>query len=450
MLSLMLLFAYSPLVFAEGDERCEGGLVIGGVDMLSGGRILVKEAGQRSVPWTAHHLTSMAAHQYNDANQQLIRDAGYVARLDGTIDFHALTAQIENSGHVPAFFTAGIDHGVPLADRLNYYFGLPGNHPDTTGQRTNKFEMNDAVSHAPEAIPGLIPMDQVIVSDPMQLVPFVQVLAAKGITAGILKPLNSSGTDLVREWHSLDEAIAIARSVLGGRDKKGRIVRELVAQRKLLGPEYAIDTVSLGTHHLINVFKYEKVPIAREQGGFSMAYRAVDILDPASAISRKLFYFITSVHRATGLNVGFDHAEVMVDPTTGGMGLVELNPRPSGWPFAVGVENAVGTNQVRAMFDLLEGAAEPHIGKPFQPTRIVFLITPRSGILRRVPTSSDFQALPSFKYLDPWIQVNSTVQRTGDTATIPAILVLSHPDEAQVMRDFQRVLEIERTHLVVE
>lgn len=430
----------APITQAH-SESCEN-LVIAAVDPWSGAQILNRELQAVHPNWSTLMVTSKEV----PAAKLAKFSPGYRDIIPGFLGLDETVTRIKAAAAEQslAFAFAGTDGGVPLADALNSRFNLPGNDPRTTHLRTDKSAMLEAAARL--NIPGLYSLDHALVGSEAETIAFAQRLAQKGDLHGITKPRSSSGTDRVSEWRSAEEAVAASRQYLGQPDKHGHIMDRLVAVEFASGDEVAVNTVSWrGRHEASSVFAYAKK---------DRVYLYADILDPNAELSRELFAVANQLHTGVGLLNGPSHTEFMIRnnarPGEGRFALIEINPRPAGWPFSEAENIALGTNQTRRFLELMKaGANEALAPMTHTPTRLIFLRTPNDGTIKRMLTAEDFSELPTFKLIDPWVQTGSVVKKTVDTGTLPGLIVLSG-DPDQIAKDYARFLEIERDRFIVE
>lgn len=428
------------LAHAEA-ENCEESVLVA-VDPWSGAQILPRELAARDGKMKPVMVTSKVFPQEKVAAYS----GGYQDVIDGSHGLDETATRILRAAQNRplAYVFAGTDGGVPLADALNHRFNLPGNDPNTTRFRTDKSAMLEAA--ATLGIPDLYLLEYALVRSEADTIAFAERLIAKGRPHGITKPPISSGTDRVSDWRSTEEAVAVSRKHLGQADKHGHVMDGLVAVEFASGQEVAVNTVSWkGRHEASSVFVYYKE---------DRVYHYADIIDPNGALSQQLFTLANRLHTGVGLLNGCSHTEFMIrDDAREGEGrfaLIEINPRPAGWPFSEAENYAVGTNQMRRFLELMNAGPDQALAPmKHTPTRLIFLRSPADGVLKRMITEDDLKELPTFQLYDPWVKEGMIVKKTVDTGTLPGLAVLSG-DQAQIEKDYARYLKIERERLIVE
>lgn len=144
------------------------------------------------------------------------------------------------------------------------------------------------------------------------------------------------------------------------------------------------------------------------------------------------------------MRFGAAHVEVM--GTAEGPLLIELGARPHGGGQPRFNRNATGDSQIDQTVRWLTGGELPQSYELLVHQMCVFHIAPRSGTVRGTSALDGIRALPSHHF---------SIQNLADGDRVPAtrdlvdslnfgFVILAHPDEEQILRDYEAVRAGER------
>lgn len=207
----------------------------------------------------------------------------------------------------------GCEYVISFTDILGQMMGVGYNNPKSAEARSNKYAMQEALSRSNCDIPK----QRLITNEPSD-----QELAE--ITADIkfplvLKPTNAMCSIGVQVINGLEELkkYNVAQHV--------KSYGSLVAQQKITGDEYFVDTFSVdGKHQVSLVAKYEKEVF---KGDF--LYRTITALTPGDSTHTLVSNYLCSVLDALELKHGFGHSELFLTQERKPF-LIEVNARISG------------------------------------------------------------------------------------------------------------------------
>eukprot|EP00611_Tribonema_gayanum_P004390 TRINITY_DN1356_c0_g1_i4.p1 TRINITY_DN1356_c0_g1~~TRINITY_DN1356_c0_g1_i4.p1 ORF type:complete len:605 (-),score=171.92 TRINITY_DN1356_c0_g1_i4:3-1703(-) len=343
---------------------------------------------------------------------------------------------------------AGAEPGVEIADILSNRLGLDTNGEELSLARRNKYEMGERVrSCGPRAV------QQRMAHSWDDVETFFTEWTPSPFRV-VVKPLESAGSDDVYLCHSKDEVRDAFDTINGKINGLGCVNEGALVQEFLDGTEYVIDSVSRdGVHKVVAIWEYDK----RSVNGANFVYFGMKLNDAAGEREAALCDYALTILDAMGVKFGPGHMEIKY--TQDGPCLVEVGTRCHGgegtWQ---GIANAcVGYNQIDSTFD---SYCMPELWEqlPPRPTHLlkagreVFFVAREQGMLRALPGLKEIQAMPSFVRCEVAAKPRDFVYRTVDCFTRPGSAQLVHGEEAVVLRDYERVRELERyatTHYVV-
>jgi biotin carboxylase len=327
---------------------------------------------------------------------------------------------------------AGHDPGGPLADALSQAMGLATNGTRLSRARRDKFDMVETVRAG-----GLLTARQFKTASPEEV---RQWSDAEGYPV-VIKPLSSASTDHVTVCADGPTAEQAARAVLDSADIYGQPNREVLAQSYLDGDEYNVDTVSAGGQaHVCGVWLYDK----RLMPGGHNIYNRDILCDPAEPAAVAVAGYALDVLGALGIAHGPAHIEVKL--TSRGPALVELGARLNGDMHPTFNDACLGANQA-ALTALAytdpDGFAKTHGGTVYtrrQPAFVYNAPNSQSGVVKGVAGDviGQLRELASVHALTAKLGEGQRLVPTTSLLTSPLRVFMTHPDQAQLDRDFRQ------------
>jgi biotin carboxylase len=398
------------------------------VDPIASGRFLADEFKTRGIDCIA---VLSAPVPSNFESTYFPENFKKLIVFDG--DFEALRARL--SELKPVCVMAGLETGIELMDRLASKLGLPGNDPQTSLLRRDKFEMQAALSAK-----CLRSIRQGRVDSVEAAREWLPTHAARPI---IVKPAASAGSDNVYLCHTLDESLSAVGEILGATNLLGQINRYALLQEYLEGREWVVDTVSCNGRHVVtNVARYLKLTTDCSR----VIYRHSEFMSPAKDEFRELIEYATGVNDAVGVRYGAAHHEIIW--TKGGPTLVEVNARMHGGDATKALRCCHPVSQLDLAVDayIAPDAFAEKAKQPFRFSRHLiahFLISESSGSVSSVASEATLRTIPS--YMSASLpKVGASITKTVSLTTAPGYIWLVNEDEAALWRDQQLLMEMER------
>ncbi len=335
----------------------------------------------------------------------------------------------------------GMELAVPLADALSERMGLPTNGTRGSTARRNKYLMQCAIRNA-----GL-PTKRFLCTNSEEEV--LKWARSEGINEVVIKPMNSAATDGVRFCTSDDEIREAFRAIIGQENRIGEMNTEVLAEERLIGTEFGVNTVSWnGKHRLAEVWEYSKVRVE----GAGNVYDCTRLHDWPDEKLMPLIRYAFGVIDALGIRYGAAHTEIIL--TDRGPLLVESGARVMGGKIPPElIMQCAGQCQV----DLLAFAYVDPKGFLEQVDTAYNL---RCHIIRKhliarcegVPEGEIFAIdklaeLPSCVKGD-FVHLISDwyVHRTVDMLSSPATVFLLHEDPEIILKDYNTIRDFEMNH----
>ncbi len=367
----------------------------------------------------------------------------YAAMLEQGANLDELTSRLAD--YAPRALLVGCETGVELTDRLARSLGLPGNNPDTSRARRDKFAMHQALARA-----GLRSLNSWMASSLEELEEWIE---RAGLPV-VLKPAMSSGADGIHVCKTLGEARAAFRQLIGARDIFGRRLTGVLAQEFAPGEEVVVNTVSCrGRHRVSDLWRYRKMITPEGRSIYDGAQLAADF----GAGTQRILDYAFAVLDALDIRFGPAHSEIMLTPD--GPVLIECGARPMGASYPQELlKESVGHTQLELA---VEAALEPdsfleNIEAPYALRKHFFikcLVSARQGSLEATPAVTLLAGLPSVRSGNFLHCLESDhVEQTVDLLSSPATLFLCHEDPAVLREDHELItaLESEGQNLLFE
>lgn len=333
---------------------------------------------------------------------------------------------------------AGTESGVPLADRIAYRLGVPGNDPSTSMTRRDKFAMVRALARADLRHARTIEAN----TDGGAR----KAAEELGSWPLVVKPAASAGSDHVVIAHDIGEVRAAAGEILGTADLYGRTNQAVIVQQYLIGTQFAVNSVSQhGVHRIVEVWHDRRTDL----GDGRLIYDRMDLLAPDDDRIPMLVDYVRACLDALGIVYGPAHSEVML--TADGPVLIETGARLQGGDSVPLMRAATGTSQTDAAVQAALDSPGAHAVRartpyPYAPVTQCFLQAPADGRisesaierLRQVPGVAGFVHTPA---------PGTAVRRTVDLLSSPGTVYLSGDCAQRIDEAHAAVRELEVTHV---
>lgn len=352
----------------------------------------------------------------------------------------------------PCCIIPGTDFGLELATTLAHDLGLPGNNPERLPYMREKDKMQEAVKAA-----GLRSIRGKVVTTVEEGIAYFRE-ELKGKSA-IVKPLRSAGSRGVVACLTEEELCdAIADDMDMARREKAPFIGVLV-QERIVGTEYYVNTMTMGGQTVVtNVVRYDKMKLTAERP----IYVSGVSLQPDDALCRMLMDYVVKVVKATGLEIGPMHTEVMVDED--GPVLIEVNARMAG-----AAQPAEWQDMVLGLHES-DIALRAYLGKDIHTDsynnckavasadgQYAYFLRKRPGYIHVGVSPRDFEAeefigkelIESLASTFSWhgFEAPHRYEATRDFFTIPGLVYLVNDSAEQVQRDHETLLDIEMNHM---
>lgn len=418
----------------SGTSAGDGPCVI--VDPYSSGALFAEALSRQEIP-AAAVLTSARPPEVFAASYRP-QDFRDVLVFEG--DLESLARQVRALN--PRCVIAGCESGVELAEQLSPRV-LPerSNEPELAQARRDKSYMADAVAAA-----GLPIIPQICTSDAEDVANWLDSAGLVGADL-VIKPPKSGSTDGVVKVPGGVDWRAVFERQLGRVNQLGAIDDRLVVQKYVTGTEYVIDTFSHGgKHSLVDICAYNKV----DNGPHMAVYDTMRWLPPDDPQAPALAEYVFATLDAVGMRFGSAHVEVMGTAT--GPVLIELGARPHGGGHPRFNHNATGDSQIDRTVRWLAGGELPQSYELLVQQTCVFHMARRSGTVRNTAVLDQIRALPSHHFSVQNLSDGDYVPVTKDLFESLAFgfVILAHPDQRQILADYQAIRAWEEQLIIEE
>ncbi|MFS2223252.1 ATP-grasp domain-containing protein [Pantoea sp. B65] len=327
----------------------------------------------------------------------------------------------------PIAIVPGKESAVALSDRLSDRLSLPGNAPQTTHLRRNKYAMNKAVSKQ-----GLLTTPQYISHEPSEL---KQWHRQQGFTKVVIKPLDSAGSDDVYICQTPEQVEKAAQIITGKNNIMHVKNHAALIQKFIEGTEYVVNTVSFeGQNWLTDIWKVQK----RLKEGRNL-YDYDDLCDPNSPEASVCLDYTLKVLPAIGLFIGAGHTELILSAE--GPQLLETGARASGAANPQAIRLATGADQLMLMRYVYTA---PDILSTINPVyrlrkhlRCVHAIASFIKPFSHQELQAFLSKLDSFVSVVMKLSDGTVLKPTADVATCPAAFFLASENPEQIKQDYE-------------
>lgn len=340
--------------------------------------------------------------------------------------------------HNPAFVIAGSEWGVELADLLSERLGLPGNSPALSRSRRDKYQMVKRLQEA-----GVPVAASLAAQDAEKILRWADQGQHWPL---VLKPLASAGSDSVVFCDSAEEVREAFALIYQKRNKMGEYNSAVLAQERLIGRQYFINSVSCaGLHYVHEIWQESRTTVEGH-----VVYDRQDLMVADGTEQDTLRKYVIATLNALSIADGPAHAEVMM--TSRGPVLIEIAARLEGSVTQEGPEAATSHSQVSLTVDRFVRpeqfaalAATPYELR--RHLRVVCLIAPHDGWIAAEPLAQ-LRALPTYLCgsLDR-LAVGMPVRKTIDLFTSPGHMYLLSNRTNELERDYHMIRRLESNGL---
>jgi hypothetical protein len=332
----------------------------------------------------------------------------------------------------------GMELAVPFADALSERMGLPTNGTAGSPARRNKYLMQCALRTA-----GVPTKRFVRTQDEEEVLAWA---AFEGIGEVVIKPTNSSGTDGVRFCTNYQEIREAFRALKGTTSFVGEQNTEVLAEERLIGTEFGVNTVSWdGKHRLAELWQYRKVKVE----GACNVYDCTRLCDWPGEDLMPLVRYAFRALDALGIRYGPAHTEIML--TEQGPLLVESGARVMGGSIPPElIRQCAGQCQVDLVAEAYSNPEKFHeeVDRPYHLRRHMIrkhLIAGTGGV-----PDGEIDAIERLAGLKSCVRGDFVhlisdwyVHRTVDMVTSPAKVFLIHKDPRVILDDYRTIRDFE-------
>jgi biotin carboxylase len=350
-------------------------------------------------------------------------------------DVRGLQAKLAK--HRVAHILAGSETGVELADQLSATLGLrSSNGVALSLARRDKFAMQEALRHA-----GVPHPQTTVVSSAAEVIAWAAASAGWPV---VIKPPRSAGTDRVRICRNEEEVRRACEAIVGKKNMLGVPNTGILAQQFLDGSEFMVNSVSAhGEHRILEIWRSHK----QMTEGIPL-YDQLDLVCPREGDYAVLAAYTAQVLDALEIRHGPAHTEVMMSDMK--PMLIECAARLQGNINPAALLRVTGSNQ---MMDSVASYISPDrflsrtktLETLKEHCKIVLLLSPRSGILKRPLPLQRVESLASFHSLRlrQGARAGSPIAQTNDLLTTVGSVYLVHDDPLQLDRDYAAIRRLE-------
>lgn len=337
----------------------------------------------------------------------------------------------------------GAETAVELSEKLAFELGLPGNDPNTTYLRRNKYAMIEALRKA-----GMHTAEQCIALDAAEIIGWKNECGVQWPI--VVKPVDSAGTDSVticRFNKQLEEAVG---KIIGKVNILGNVNSCVLAQTFLDGTEYVVNTLSWnGIHGTTDIWRYVKSEVA----GAGRIYDRDELISPGGELQNTLIDYVNRALDVLGVKYGPAHSEVMM--TSEGPALVEVGARVQGSINVEFMRRCIGDDQLNQTLDLYRSRrglndrllCPPKLAE--HGMRIEMISEGNVAIRDSASFIEGMKRLPSYFSHHLNYQEHELIRKTVDLANTPGEVLLVHSDREQLMEDYEAFRRLEKDYYVL-
>lgn len=329
---------------------------------------------------------------------------------------------------------AASEWGVTAANHLAHALGLPHHLNSHVRARRDKAAMNHALQQAG------IPTARTVCVREGENVP--SALAGFEFPV-IVKPAGSAGADGCVVCTEPAEVSAAVRAGLGQVNLMGATNGVMLIQDYLDGPQFIVNTVSLGGRHLLSDMHAVRI----DQIGQRSVLRHSLLVTHLDEQATQLVEFTLRCLDAVGVREGAAHTEVRM--TRNGPRLIEVNARIMGASQQPALyRSALGYSQADLVAERFTGpeAFAARFTDPYAPAAamaMAFLNVKVPGTVMASPGVGRIRRLPGFHSMEKIPQIGTTVDEPWLCTGQAGMAYFSHPDRGVVADSLAKLHQLE-------
>jgi len=341
---------------------------------------------------------------------------------------------------------AGAETGVELADTLSERLGVRTNGTKGSDARRNKYAMGETIRAA-----GVRAVKQLRANKWADIAAFLEAWQPSPFKV-VVKPCDSAGSDDVTLCHSPEQVQRAYGNIMGKTNGLGLVNEGVLVQEFLEGLEYVVDSVSRdGQHNIAALWVYDRRPA----NGADFVAHGQFLLHADDERCHEIVAYTKTVLDALGILNGPAHAEVKWHQ--GQPVLVEVGSRCHGGDgLWLDLEDECwGYNQATCAVDAYTDEeayrkmpSAPRMRHAYGAAKWLVSSAP-AGVFRGVDPSSiqEIEALSSYRSHQIFVEVGGPINPTINCFTWGGAVILANKSEEQLMADYKRVEELEKTTL---
>ena len=257
----------------------------------------------------------------------------------------------------------------------------------------------------------------------------------------VVKPPSDSSSHGVRLVESADELIAHYRVLASWKEnvRGQRLHGEVLVESLLDGPEFSVETITLGPGET-RVIGITAKHLSAPPHFVEMGHDFPGAVPPS--IANELVKTVVAALAAVAFDFGPAHTEIRW--TSRGPVIVEINPRLAGGMIPELVAHATGIDLLGAWLDLVVGAPIDLKPRRADVASIRFLTAPTAGTLRRVHVVYEARRPATVRQIAISREAGSSVRPAEDAYDRLGFVIASGPDRGTVTRELDRTLRMIR------
>lgn len=261
--------------------------------------------------------------------------------------------------------------------------------------------------------------------------------AARAVTYPcVVKPVADSGSVGVRRVDDRDALLAHYRALAARtvNERGQRLSGEVLIESLLVGPEFSIETLTLGGATRI-------IGITQKRLSAPPHFVELGHEFPAELDAQTRAAIATAVQdglSAMGVDFGPAHTELRVTPD--GPVIVEINPRLAGGMIPELVRQATGIDLLRAVLAMARGGEPELTATRDEVAGIRFFTAPSAGVLREVRGLDEVRGWPGVREARIDRRPGAVVRAPEAATDRLGHVIASGPDRARVLRDLEAAL----------
>lgn len=262
----------------------------------------------------------------------------------------------------------------------------------------------------------------------------------------VLKPMDGGGSVDVHFCYTDKQVEMHFNSLIRKTNVFGNAIENVLAQEKINGLQYIVNTVSNnGFHRIIDIWEDHRI----EKKDQSYIPNFEKLIEYENIMYDRVVDYCNVFLNKISFNQGPAHIELIIQNKTNEIFLIEIGARIQGFIDDKPVKDYFGTSQLSATTSLLIHSSflKPKTPKNKQFIYSVFFIGHKETYIYHDKFYEEVRRLKTLNTIHSIPRCGNRVYETIDLLSANGMVYLSSDDETEILKDIEAIRKLEEKHL---